>query len=220
MLQQKSSMPDVFGTSLQLLREYVTSRGVGATSRQLLSMCVYSRRSYVLVCKATDVDVPHISARIPGTIRLAVADDVERLRVFAHRYTGAQFRRWIEQRRGLYVFEHQGRLIAYRLVSRDVPRLSVARKIIRLEPTDTWVVSSYTLPDFRGARIGAALACHSLAENRVAGFKREISLIRADNEAARKMVGLAGGREVEEVTCTRLLGFKRYRRRVLQPCRH
>lgn len=199
------------GGTLSQLRQYLQTRGIRATLRRLFSAFVFTREHYVLVYKPMDVEPPRVEARIPGTMRLARPDDLDGLRVFAHHYTTTQFRRWIEQGGSLYVFEHEGRLIGYRLVNQEVARFGPARDVVRLEPTDTWVVNAYTLPEYRGARIGTALASHILAANRAAGFKREISLIRIDNEASRKMVGLAGAREMQEITYTRVLGIKRYR---------
>ena len=193
------------------LRNYVRSRGPWGTLQRLLRLFVYSREHYVLVYKSMEAEIPRVAARVPGIIRLAVPGDLERLGAFSHHYTVDEFRRWIDRGRCLYVFEHEDRLIGYRLVTREVPRFGAAHEIVRLEPTDTWVVNAYTLPEYRGARIGSALASHVLAANRVAGFKREVSLIRIDNEASRKMVGLAGAREMEEIRYTRLLGFKKVR---------
>jgi GNAT superfamily N-acetyltransferase len=202
--------PAAAGTLAQFTA-YVRSRGVRATLRRLFRAVVFSREHYVLTYKPMDCEPPQVAARIPGAIRLADLRDLERLSIFAHHYTTEQFRHFIEQGRSLYVFDHEGQLLGYRLVNREIPRIGAARGLIRLEPTDTWVVNAYTVPAYRGARIGSALASYILAENRAAGFRREISLIRIDNEASRKMVGLAGAREMEEVTFTRLLGFTRYR---------
>ncbi len=194
-------------------REYVKSRGLRATLQRLWQLLVYSREHYVLVYKSMEAEIPHVVARVAGTIRLAAPADLDRLAAFSHHYTGEQFRRWIDQGRCLYVFEYEHRLLGYRLVTREVPRFGAAHDVVRLEPTDTWVVNAYTVPEYRGARIGAALASHVLAANRAAGFKREVSLIRVDNEASRKMVGLAGAQEMAEIRYTRLLGFKRVRAR-------
>ena len=34
---------------------------------------------------------------------------------------------------------------------------------------------------------------------------------RLDNESSRRTIGISGGREMQEVICTRFLGFTRYR---------
>jgi GNAT superfamily N-acetyltransferase len=184
---------------------YVRTRGWRAALERALRAFVYARERWVLTYKPMDADVPVVEARVPGSIRLARPDDVPALRVFSHHYTDEQFRRWVEPGDRLWVFEQDGRLLGYRLVTRELPRLGAARRL-RLEPTDTFVTNAYTLEPFRGARIGAALTSHVLRANRARGFRREISLIRLDNEASRKMVGLAGAREIEEITLTRVLG--------------
>jgi len=144
-------------------------------------------------------------------MRRARLDDLDALKVFAHHYTTEQFRRWIENDDGVWVFEHERKLIAYRVVVRELPRLGAPHDLLKLEATDVWVVNMYTLPEFQGLRVQAALITHVLAANRKAGFKRELSMGRLDNESSRRTIGISGGREMEEVLCTRLLGKTRYR---------
>ncbi len=216
---EMTAQPTAVGPLRQLV-DYVRTRGVWATLRRLFTQFVFTREHYVLTYKPMDGEIPLVTARVPGTIRLARLDDLERLRVFAHHYTDEQFRRWIEAGPYLYVFEHERKLIGYRLITRELPRVGVARRVVRLEATDTWVVNAYTLEPYRAARIGSALASHILRENQQAGFRREVSLIRIDNVASRKMVGLAGAREMQEITYTRILGFARYQVRSAEERRY
>ncbi|MBI3785717.1 MAG: GNAT family N-acetyltransferase [Deltaproteobacteria bacterium] len=200
-------------SSLKQLRSYLRSRGLAATLARFRTAFLFSREHYVLVYKPMDVEVPRVEARISGCCRLAELSDLPQLDVFSDQYTQEQFREWIEQGGVLFVFDHEGRIIAYRLITRQIPRVGAATKIIRLEATDTWVANTYTLPEFRGGRIGSALTSHVLIANKAAGYKREISLIRLANEASRKMVGLAGAVEIEEITYTVVCGLKLYKRR-------
>lgn len=196
--------------ALAAVRGYLRTRGLRATMRRLFRLA-FARESYVLVYKLMDGDLPHVSPRIPGTIRVAKPGDLPGLRVFSHHYTDQQFLRWIKQGDCLFVFEQEKRILAYRLVTRELPRFGVARGRVHLEPSDTFVTNAYTLAAFRGARLGSALASYVLRFNQARGLRREISLIRVDNEASRKMVGLAGAVEVEEIRVMRVLGLAWYR---------
>ena len=198
---------------LKQLREYIRSRGLLATLQRFGSAFLFSREHYVLVYKPMDVDLPRVDARISGRCRAAEITDLPQLVVFSNHYTQDQFREWIEQGGVLFLFDHDGRIVAYRLITREVPPVGAATRIIHLEPTDTWVANTYTLPEFRAGRIGSALTSHVLRVNQALGYKREISLIRLSNEASRKMVGLAGAIEIEEITYTILCGLKFYQRR-------
>jgi len=196
--------------TLDLLRDYVRSRGIWGTVKRLFRVFGFQREHLVLYYKSMDEEIQRVIPKIPGIMRRATVDDLEGLKVFAHHYTTAQFQRWIE-RGWAWVFEHEGKLIAYRAVTRELPRIGAPRDLVKLEPTDVWVVNMFTLPEYQGLRVQAALITHVLAENRALGFRREISMGRIDNESSRRTIGLSGGREMQEVICTRCLGFTRYR---------
>ncbi|MFQ5664915.1 MAG: GNAT family N-acetyltransferase [Candidatus Binatia bacterium] len=197
-------------SSWATLREYVKSRGVWGTARRLFTAFVYHREHLVLYYKPMDQEIQRVTAKVAGVMRRATVEDLERLDVFSHHYTQAQFRRWIEKG-WAWVFEHDGKLIAYRVVTQELPRVGAPRDLVQLEPTDVWVVNMYTLPEYQGLRVQAALITHVLAVNQAAGFKREISIGRLDNESSRRTIGLSGGREMEEIISTRLFGITRYR---------
>lgn len=196
--------------TLSMLRDYVRSRGVWGTLRRLFVVFVFRREHLVLYYKSMDDDIQRVIPKLPGVSRRATMDDLDGLRVFAHHYTRAQFARWIE-RGWVWVFEYDKKLIAYRVVSRELPKVGAPHELLKLEPTDVWAVNMYTLPEYQGQRIQAALITHVLAENRALGYRREISMGRLDNESSRRTIGLSGGREMQEVVRTRLLGFTRYR---------
>jgi len=195
---------------LTMLRDYVRSRGLRGTLRRLFTAFVFHREHLVLYYKSMEQDVQRVVPKIHGSMRRATLEDLDRLAVFAHHYTAEQFRRWIEQG-WAWVFEHDGKLIAYRVVTRELPAVGAPSELVKLEPTDVWVVNMYTLPEYQGLRVQAALISHVLAENRALGFRREISMGRLDNESSRRTIGLSGGREMQEVIRTRFLGFTRYR---------
>jgi GNAT superfamily N-acetyltransferase len=197
-------------STLMLLRDYVRSRGLLGTLRRLFTAFVFHREHLVLYYKSMEDEIRRVTAKIPGTMRRATLADLDGLKVFEHHYTAAQFRRWIE-REWAWVFEHDGKLIAYRAVVRELPKVGAPRDLVKLEPTDVWVVNMYTLPEYQGLRVQAALITHVLAENRALGYRREISMGRLDNESSRRTIGLSGGREMQEVLCTRFFGFTRYR---------
>jgi GNAT superfamily N-acetyltransferase len=192
------------------LREYVKSRGVMGTLRRLYTAFVFHREHLVLYYKSMDEEIQRVTPKISGTMRRATPADLDGLQVFAHHYSREQFARWIEHG-WAWVFEHEGKLIAYRVVTRELPRTGAPYELVHLEPTDVWVINMYTLPEYQGLRVQAALITHVLAENRAAGFKREISIGRLDNESSRRTIGLSGGREMQEMMRTRILGVTRYR---------
>src|SRR5262249_47811067 len=103
------------------LREYVKSRGVIGTVRRLFTAFVFHREHLVLYYKSMDDEIERVIPKIPGTMRRATVDDLDGLQVFAHHYSREQFARWIE-RRWVWVFEHDTKLIAYRVVTRELPR--------------------------------------------------------------------------------------------------
>jgi GNAT superfamily N-acetyltransferase len=196
--------------ALTVLREHLRSRGVWGTLRRLFTAFVFRQEHLVLYYKSMEDEIQRVTAKIPGVTRRATLDDLDGLQVFAHHYTGAQFRRWIEHG-WVWVFEHDTKLIAYRVVTRELPRVGAPHDLLKLEPTDVWAVNMYTLPEYQGMRVQAALITHVLAENRALGYRRELSMGRFDNESSRRTIGLSGGREMQEVLRTRLLGFTRYR---------
>jgi GNAT superfamily N-acetyltransferase len=197
-------------SALTLFREYVRSRGVWGTVRRLFTAFVFHREHLILYYKSMEQEITLVTPKIAGVMRRATLNDLDAMAVFAHHYTARQFQYWIE-RGWAWVFEHDGKLIAYRVVTQEVPRVGAPHDLVRLEPTDVWVVNMYTLPEYQGLRVQAALITHVLAENRAAGFKREISMGRLDNESSRRTIGISGGREMQEVVCTRMLGWTRYR---------
>lgn len=206
----EASVPVETGAVAQLWT-YVKSRGVRATAQRLFKAFVFSREHLVLYYKSMEDEITLVTPKIAGVMRRARLDDLEGLRVFSHHYTTEQFRRWIENGDGVWVFDHDGKLIAYRVIVRELPRLGAPHDLLTLEPTDVWVVNMYTLPEYQGLRVQAALITHVLAENRRAGFRRELSMGRLDNESSRRTIGISGGREMEEVLCTRVFGYTRYR---------
>jgi GNAT superfamily N-acetyltransferase len=205
-----SGAPTAPSGALTVLREYLRSRGVWATLRRLFTAFVYRREHLVLYYKSMEDEIQPVTAKIPGVSRRATLDDLDGLQVFAHHYTRVQFQRWIE-RGWVSVFEHDAKLIAYRVVTRELPRVGAPHDLLKLAPTDVWAVNMYTLPEYQGLRVQAALITYVLAENRALGYRREISMGRLDNESSRRTIGLSGGREMQEVLRTRLLGFTRYR---------
>jgi GNAT superfamily N-acetyltransferase len=192
------------------LREYVKSRGVWGTLRGLFVTFVYHREHLVLYYKSMAEEIQPVTPKISGITRRATAADLDGLQVFTHHHSRAQFARWIDKG-WVWVFEHEGQFIAYRIVTQELPRVGAPHELVRLEPTDVWVVNMYTLPAYQGLRVQAALITHVLAANRAAGFRREISIGRVDNESSRRTIGLSGGREMQEMMRTRFLGFTRYR---------
>jgi GNAT superfamily N-acetyltransferase len=189
----------------------VRSRGLRATLRRLFEAFVFSRERLIRFCKSMNEEITPVAAKLPGRMRRATLDDLDALGVFSPYQTVDEFRRWIERGDDVWVFEHEGRLIAYRVITRELPRLGAAHDLLELEPTDVWVVNMHTLPEYQGLRVQAALITHALLENRRAGNRRELSMGRLDNESSRRTIGIAGGREMQEISCTRVLGLARYR---------
>ena len=116
------SARDASAGGLAMLREYVRSRGVWGTIRRLFTAFVFHREHLILYYKSMAEDIARVTPKLPGVMRRATLNDLDAMKVFAHHYTVRQFRRWIEKG-WVWVFEHEGKLIAYRAVTRELPRV-------------------------------------------------------------------------------------------------
>lgn len=148
--------------------------------------------------------------RLPVTIRLATPVDLEKfdgvatfseIKAYAKRFARGHI---------CFIALYQDRLVGYNWAATEVdPKLEGA--LVRIQPGDVYVGYAFTVPAYRGQRIGSALSAHRLRYLQEKGYRRMIAIADVRNQAALVLTRKLGYQEIDRATFRRILWWRTFR---------
>jgi GNAT superfamily N-acetyltransferase len=158
------------------------------TLRVLARRCVYGSHEFVITRARlggppVDEHVGDIAFRMAREADLARLGELDR---FGRR--GSMARAAVEEDGDwLFVGCHADRIVALRLVARDVPPHGVVHKVVKLSPDQVWEKELFCLPEYRGRGIARELSLFSDRALAAQGYTELFGIISVDNTASLRL---------------------------------
>ncbi|MDO8479274.1 MAG: hypothetical protein Q7W02_24405 [Candidatus Rokubacteria bacterium] len=154
---------------------------------------------------------PVIEARVPVTMRVATAEDLDTL---ADELTSfwvnlAAAREQLDRGDLLCLTFANGTLVNRGWVTFSSPSVEELGVLLELQPGESCLYGSVTRPEWRGFRIEPAAALFRNGLQRARGYRRHISWVWADNQANVRPQATRGRRVTKRVWTVWIWGMRR-----------
>jgi GNAT superfamily N-acetyltransferase len=192
--------------------KHLRRQGARHTVKLLVRRCLCGAKEFVIT--RASLAGPPIAERLGEIVfRLATRADLARLTEF-DRYDrhGVMARASVEEDHDwLFVACHAERIVAMRLVGRNVPPHGIMHKVVKLAPGQVWEKEMFCLPEYRGRGIACRLSLFSDRHLAGQGYTELLGVVAARNIASLRMHVHKGVEFVCYVSYSRLLIHERLR---------
>lgn len=195
-------------------KAYLRARGVRGVIRALITRFVYRcEERYVTVRRLEDA-IPELPAPDGVLIRQATAADVEAIQNAAVTdgwwQRRAELSHWVRQGYPVGIAEHDDRVVGYAcVIPNDALRDRLVAGAVDAGPGDAWGADAFVARPYRGRGVYPAIGAAVLKKARSQGYRRVLSTIAVDGNAALSAHTKTGVRVVGKIHVFRLMWWSR-----------
>lgn len=187
-------------------------QGARHTLRLLVRRCLCGSNEFVIT--RASLGGPPVEEGVDDIMfRLASRFDLAKLGEFDRYGRHGRMARAsvVEDHDWLFVASHSERIVATRLIGRNVPPHGIMHKVVKLAPGQVWEKEMFCLPEYRGRGIARRLSLFSDRYLAAQGYTQLLGVIAARNVPSLRMHVHKGVEFVCYVSYSRLLVHERLR---------